>query len=152
MYKTGQSSPDCNFSVNGYRLPSTDEWEYAARGGVSGKRFPWGDTVTHNQANYYSSSVYDYDISLTREWHPDYNDGDKPYTSPVGSFAPNGYGLYDMAGNIREWCNTASASGTERYIRDSSWNYGAILMRCGFQYGSSPTFTFNNFGFRSVCR
>ena len=65
-YKTGQSAPDCNFSASGYRLPTSDEWEYAARGGLSGKRFPWGDTITHSQANYYSDSYYSYDISSTR--------------------------------------------------------------------------------------
>ncbi len=52
------STWSCDFNANGYRLPTSDEWEYAARGGLSGKRFPWGDTITHSQANYYSSSSY----------------------------------------------------------------------------------------------
>ncbi|NCD33989.1 MAG: hypothetical protein EOL87_11325 [Spartobacteria bacterium] len=95
----------CNWSASGYRLPTEAEWEYAARGGLSGQRFPWGDTITHQLANYYSSSSYSYDTSATRGYHPDWDDGGYPYTSPVGTFAPNGYGLYDMAGNLWEWCN-----------------------------------------------
>jgi len=140
----------CNFAANGYRLPTKTEWEYAARGGLSGKRFPWGDTITHSQANYYSSSSYSYDTSPTRGFHPTYATGGYPYTSPAGAFAPNGYGLYDMAGNVWEWCN--DASGSNRAIRGGSWNNNANNARCRNSNWNNPDNANNNNGFRAVCR
>ena len=149
-YKSGESAPSCDFNANGYRLPTNTEWEYAARGGLHGRRFPWGDTITHSRANYYSSTSYSYDTSSTRGYHPSYDSGGYPYTSPVGSFSSNGYGLYDMSGNVGEWC--WDASGSLRYVRGGSWDRYAPNARCGYVYWSYPGFEFNDFGFRAVCR
>jgi formylglycine-generating enzyme required for sulfatase activity len=105
VYRTGRSnSVVCDWSANGYRLPTEAEWEVAARGGLTGKRFPWGDTISHSQANYSSRLNYSYDVSPTQGRHPTYSVGSLINTSPVGSFAANGYGLKDMAGNVSQWC------------------------------------------------
>ena len=74
------STWDCDFSKEGYRLATEAEWEYAARGGLSGRRFPWDDTISHSQANYFSYwsediPFYSYDMSLTEGYHPTWNDG-----------------------------------------------------------------------------
>jgi formylglycine-generating enzyme len=136
----------CDFTKKGYRLATEAEWEYAARGGLSDKRFPWGDTITHSQANYYSSSLYSYDISPTRGLHPTWNDGILPYTSSAGSFPANGYGLYDMTGNVLEWCHdwyaftyyrppspqhnpTGPVTGSHRVLRGGCSGYPAFFCR-----------------------
>jgi formylglycine-generating enzyme required for sulfatase activity len=81
IYRSGQydiAANWVNWVVSGYRLPTEAEWEKAARGGASGQRFPWGNTITHSQANYYSNPSYPYDVSPTSGYHPTFNDGAYP--------------------------------------------------------------------------
>ena len=80
----------------GKALPTEAEWEYAARGGLDGARFAWGDDEVPNGARMANTWQGDF------PWHNSKDDGFEG-TSPVGSFEPNGYGLFDMCGNVWEW-------------------------------------------------
>jgi formylglycine-generating enzyme len=174
LYRSGTTpAPPVVWSANGYRLPTEAEWEKAARGGAMGHRFPWSDsdTITHSRANYYSQAGFSYDTSLTRSWHSGYTNAPTPYTSPVGAFAANDYGLYDMAGNIAEWCwdsydsgwyGTAGASqmdcrgpaygSTSRVVRGGSWNDRANNPRCADRSNESQFNAWAFLGFRCVRR
>ena len=170
IYKTGQSNvwnAAVKWDANGYRLPTEAEWEKAGRGGAVGKRFPWSTalTIADFRANYYGDTTIAYDFGPNGN-NPLFMPGGTPYTSPVGYFAANGYGLYDMAGNVTEWCwdwysNTyyadspggnppGPASGTYRVLRGGDWHYIASVCRVAIRYDFTPDGASYGIGFRCV--
>lgn len=149
VYKWGTVEPTYVVNANGYRLPTITEWRYAARGGLVGKRFSFGNTISHDQANYNSTGSLSYDVSSTTGYHPDYNDGLMPYTNPTQAFTPNTYGLWGMTGNVSEWCS--DKSGTSRAFCGGNYLYDASKARCGYASYSWPLSIGTVIGFRAIC-
>jgi formylglycine-generating enzyme required for sulfatase activity len=142
---------------NQYRLPSEAEWEYACRAGTT-TPFYFGVTLTSDLANYNGTTTY------TREPKGKYRE----QTTDVGTFSPNGFGLYDMHGNVWEWCADhwhENYQGTptdgsawlskndndNRLLRGGGWNSDPRPCCSAYRNNNTPVNRFNNLGFRVVC-
>jgi formylglycine-generating enzyme required for sulfatase activity len=162
---TGLTGLAIDFSKNGYRLPTEAQWEYACNAG-STTSFYWGkDYDPYPATTSDTAEVGSYCVWLSNSYklgrsNPAYG----PHS--VATKLPNAWGLYDMSGNVWEWCNdwyngsyyasspssdpAGPASGTSRVLRGGSWTNDMVFQRSEYRYCYSPDYRYYNYGLRVV--
>jgi sulfatase modifying factor 1 len=131
-----------------HSLPTEDQWEAAARGGLVSQPYPWGNAAPD------AGGVYRANFRTALPGATGF-----PLTAPVGSFAPNGYGLFDMAGNVSEWCQDRYVPlrrggpfkpGDLRLLKGGSWINGPRDLRTAARQSAPPQYADGYIGFRVV--